>query len=52
MNPTAEVWDKVVSLMRNEMTETTINTLFDDTVAVSLDETSFTIYSPCLLYTS
>ncbi|MGO5023582.1 chromosomal replication initiator protein DnaA [Lawsonibacter sp. LCP25S3_G6] len=46
MNPTVEVWDKVVSLMRNEMTETTINTWFDDTVAVSLDETSFTIYSP------
>ena len=46
MNPTVEVWDKVVSLMRNEMTETTINTWFDDTVAVPLDETSFTIYSP------
>ena len=46
MNPTAEVWDKVVSLMRNEMTETTINTWFDDALPVSLDESSFTLYSP------
>ena len=36
MNPTAEVWDKVVSLMRNEMTETTINTWFDELEAVEI----------------
>ena len=49
MNPATEVWDKVISLMQAEMTATTLNTWFDDAVAVSLEETSFILYSPTRL---
>ena len=49
MNPAAEVWDKVKALMGSEMTATTLNTWFDDTEAVSLEETRFILYSPSRL---
>ncbi len=46
MNPASDVWDKVIELMRPEMTSTTINTWFDDTSAVALEEDRFILYSP------
>ena len=46
MNPAAEIWTRVLDLMKVEMTPTTINTWFDDTTAVSLEETRFVLYSP------
>ena len=46
MNPAAEIWAKVVELMGNEMTSTSINTWFDDIVPVCLEDTRFVIYSP------
>lgn len=49
MNPAAEVWGKVKALMGSEMTATTLNTWFDDTEAVSLEETRFILYSPSKL---
>ena len=49
MNPAAEVWEKVVALMGEEMTATTLKTWFDDAEAVSLEESSFVLYSPTRL---
>ena len=46
MNPAAEVWEKVKALMGAEMTATTLNTWFDDTEAVALEESRFILYSP------
>ena len=46
MDPAAEIWEKVKSLMAAEMTATTLNTWFDDTQAVSLEENRFVLYSP------
>jgi len=46
MNPAAEVWEKVKTLMGAEMTSTTLNTWFDDTQALSLEESRFILYSP------
>ena len=49
MNPAAEVWEKVVALMGEEMTATTLKSWFDDAEAVSLEESSFVLYSPTRL---
>ena len=38
MNSPADIWAKVLSLMENDMTATTINTWFDDARAVALEE--------------
>ena len=46
MNPAAEVWEKVKALMGAEMTATTLNTWFDDTQAVALEESRLILYSP------
>ena len=46
MNPAAEVWEKVVALMGEEMTATTLNTWFDDAEALALEESRFILYSP------
>ena len=46
MNPAAEVWDRVKALMGSEMTATTMNTWFDDTTAVSLEDDRFVLCSP------
>ena len=46
MNPAADIWAKVLALMQNEMTTTTINTWFDDTTAVELEGDRFVLYSP------
>lgn len=46
MNPAAEVWEKVKTLMSAEMTATTLNTWFDDTEALALEENRLVLYSP------
>ena len=45
MNPAAEIWEKVKALMGSEMTATTLNTWFDDSQAVALEENRFVLYS-------
>lgn len=46
LNLPADVWAKVLSLMEQEMTATTIHTWFDDAEAVALEENRFLLYSP------
>lgn len=46
MNSPADIWAKVLSLMEADMTPTTINTWFDDAVAVALEEDRFVLHSP------
>jgi chromosomal replication initiator protein len=46
MNSPADIWAKVLSLMEGEMTATTINTWFDDAVAVALEENRFILHTP------
>ena len=46
MNSAADVWQKVLSLMEQEMTAVTINTWFDDIQAVALEDSRFLLYSP------
>ena len=46
MNSAAAVWTKVLTLLENEMTSTTIKTWFDDVRAVALEEDRFVICSP------
>ena len=46
MNSAADIWEKVLHLMENEMTSTTINTWFDDAEAVALEENRFILYTP------
>ena len=46
MNSPADIWAKVLSLMEADMTATTINTWFDDAVAVALEEDRFVLHTP------
>ena len=46
MNSAAAVWTKVLALLENEMTSTTIKTWFDDVRAIALEEDRFVICSP------
>jgi len=46
MNSAAAVWTKVLALLENEMTSTTIKTWFDDVRAIALEESRFVICSP------
>ena len=46
MNPAADIWTKVLALLQNEMTTTTINAWFDDAVGVALEGDKFVLYSP------
>ena len=46
MNPAVEIWTKVLALLQNEMTTTTINAWFDDATAVALEGDKFVLYSP------
>lgn len=46
MNPAQEIWEKVKALMGSEMTSTTLNTWFDDTQALALEDSRFILYSP------
>ncbi len=49
MNPAAEIWTKVLELLKKQMTPTTINTWFDDASALALEEDRFVLYSPTAL---
>ena len=46
MNSAADVWQKVLSLMEQDMTTVTINTWFDDVQAVALEGSRFLLHSP------
>lgn len=46
MNSATAVWTKVLALLENEMTSTTIKTWFDDVRAIALEESRFVICSP------
>lgn len=46
MNPAVEIWEKVKTLMSAEMTATTLNTWFDDTEALALEDSRLVLYSP------
>ncbi len=46
MNLAADIWAKVLALLQNEMTTTTINAWFDDAVGVALEGDKFVLYSP------
>ena len=46
MNPAAEVWTKVVEMMKEELTSTTINTWFNEVTAVALEDSRYVIYTP------
>ncbi len=46
MNLPADIWAKILSLMENDMTATTINTWFDDAVPVALEEDRFVLHTP------
>ena len=46
MNSAADVWQKVLALMGQNMTSVTLNTWFDDMEAVALDHSRFLLYSP------
>lgn len=46
MNPPADVWAKILTLLEADMTTTTINTWFDDAVGVALEADRFVLYTP------
>ena len=46
MNSAADIWERVLSLMQQTMTETTISTWFSDAEPVALDENRFILYVP------
>ena len=41
MNSAAEIWERVLTLMEQTMTKTTITTWFSDAEAVALEENRF-----------
>ncbi len=46
MNLPEDIWARITALMEKNMTSTTINTWFDDAVAVALEEDVFIVYTP------
>ena len=46
MNSAAEIWERVLSILKQNLTETTISTWFSDIEAVSLDENQFILSVP------
>ena len=46
VNTAANIWNRVLSLLEQSMTSTTISTWFSEAEPVSLDETRFTLYIP------
>jgi len=46
LNSPADIWMKVLSLMEEEMTSTTVHTWFDDTAALHFSDTELVLYSP------
>ena len=46
MNSAADIWERVLSLMQQTMTETTITTWFSDAEPIALDENRFIYTCP------
>ena len=46
MNSADTVWEKVLELLRQQMTEVTINTWFDDVQPIALENDRLVLYSP------
>jgi len=46
MNSVSDIWDRVLDILRKELTETTINTFFDDCTAVDFVNNRFYIHCP------
>ena len=46
MNSAADIWERVLSLMQQTMTETTITTWFSDAEPIALDENRLILYVP------
>ena len=46
MNSAADIWAKVLDLMQADMTPVTLNTWFDDTTAVALEDDRLVLCSP------
>lgn len=46
LNSAADIWAKVLVLMEQTMTKTTITTWFEDTEPIALDENRFILYIP------
>ena len=46
MNSAAEIWERVLSILKQNMTETTISTWFSDIEPVALDENRFILSVP------
>jgi len=46
MNSAAEIWERVLTLMEQTMTKTTITTWFSDAEAIALEESRFILYIP------
>lgn len=46
MNSIQDIWNMILERMRSELYETTINTWFDDTSAVALEENSLILHCP------
>jgi len=45
-DPAVGVWEKVLELMREDLTSTTLSTWFDDARALALDVDRFVLYTP------
>lgn len=46
MNSAFAIWKKVLSLMEGDLTSTTLNTWFDDTEALALEDDCLILYTP------
>ena len=45
MNSVNDIWNRVLDILRNELTETTINTFFDDCTAIDFANSSFFLHT-------
>ena len=48
MNSIADIWSNILERMKGELSETTINTWFDDVSAVGLEKDVFILHCPAL----
>ena len=46
MNSIADIWSNILERMKGELSETTINTWFDDVSAVGLEKDVFILHCP------
>ncbi|MCL2226040.1 MAG: chromosomal replication initiator protein DnaA [Oscillospiraceae bacterium] len=46
MNSASDVWDKVLTILRNDLSETALSTWFDDCRAVQIENNRFFIHTP------